>query len=322
MWKHALTEIAAVVAQAADPLAPFGAEPAAGTGSAFALGLPSAWLSVAMVIAGLGLFAAVWLSTRRVRSARGPTPESTDRMTTTHPLVESWHTLRAWTLVRLGVHSRDETGSHLSREGGGGRGGHDESLARQEQRVLSLSRDLEDLAQRLAVEMDARAGRMETLIAEARAAADRLEALDRGPTLEQIARRHAVVTRPEPVHGWLETQTSAGVPRAEVLVGSGSAAPSPSREQSREQAGQQTHEPMRKPIMTGVVTGGWKPGAEAATDTDTVLQAAFAGARPSGEALQSQIARLAAQGLSADQIAHKLGQHVGKVELVLALRRM
>ncbi len=42
---------------------------------------------------------------------------------------------------------------------------------------------------------------------------------------------------------------------------------------------------------------------------------------PAGNALQDEVVRLSRQGLTSVQIAQKLNQHVGTIELVLALRR-
>ncbi|MEX0886795.1 MAG: hypothetical protein WD009_10195 [Phycisphaeraceae bacterium] len=55
----------------------------------------------------------------------------------------------------------------------------------------------------------------------------------------------------------------------------------------------------------------WSPGAESSADA----------AAPDEDALRRNVYDLADQGLAAGQIARRLDEHVGKIELVLALRR-
>lgn len=63
------------------------------------------------------------------------------------------------------------------------------------------------------------------------------------------------------------------------------------------------------------------PGADAGAGADVPHAPAPSDGTPPPDALAADVARLADAGRSADQIARQLGEHVGKVELILALRR-
>jgi hypothetical protein len=135
------------------------------------------------------------------------------------------------------------------RIGGNGGGGEDTSLAD----LPALAADLEELSQHLAARLDAKAARLELLIAQADDRIDRLSRLEQGG--------------------------GGGAPRVHIMPGIPNS---------------------RSP----------QPVHAAADEHD-------AGADP----VTRQIYQLADEGLPPVEIARRLAQHTGKVELILALRQ-
>ncbi|MBX3385470.1 MAG: hypothetical protein KF768_02760 [Phycisphaeraceae bacterium] len=146
-----------------------------------------------------------------------------------------------------------------------------------------LHRDLIELAQRQAVEADIRAARLEELIAKAD---ERLDRLNRAVRIPQPS-----APRTSPASTMPDAPKEAQ-PEIRVLAIS--------------------------PASNSLVTAGTQ--SRAAT-TDSPLPSAPERARPAPDALQREVCRLADEGMTPIDIAKRLGQHTGKVELILALRR-
>lgn len=152
-----------------------------------------------------------------------------------------------------------------------------------ETRLRTLAADIEELSQRIAIEMDARAERLEELLA--------------------LVEQHGQIgmsSRPMPqvsVGASVRMPQAASPGGGEVVVRPHAAA------QVLHSNASNTHAAAGTAHATTVTT----PPAPLVAH--------------SHEPLSAQVKRLAAEGLSAVEIAKQLNQHTGKVELILALNR-
>ncbi len=163
--------------------------------------------------------------------------------------------------------------------------------------IRQLHRDLIELAQRQAVEADLRASRLEDLIAKADERIERSERIERVQRADRADRPPNPADQPHimPSHS---PHVKPYSPEVQVI----------SRAVTPVYAGQ---------VPATAVAPPSQPTATSQT-TPTVQPAT---ADRSAEALQAQICQLADAGHSPLEIAKRLGQHTGKVELILALRR-
>ena len=259
----AIQQTLLVVAQSAsDPLAPF---PASSRSTS------SLWIAGIMLVAGAAILAAVLLFRRS--GASGPGRDSLQR---------AWAGLVGLLTGRAGTHRAtprdyDDLAPAVLAA--------DQSY----RRLFDLKRDVEELAQRLAIEMDARAARLEELIAKSEERISRLERLS--PTTAAASGWGA----PSPV-------SPPPLPRVEVV-------------------------PRGVPttLGAGVSAGAARSTSGAAAESPVAgalsARPAMAPGTPGLDGLSAQIYRLTDEGMSAVEIAQKLGQPTGKVELIVALRR-
>ncbi len=260
----AIQQTLLVVAQSAsDPLAPF---PDSSRSTS------SLWIAGIMLVAGAAILAAVFLFFRR-SGASGPGRVSLRR---------AWAGLRG---LLTGGADRHRATPMDHADLAPAVLAADQSY----RRLFDLKRDVEELAQRLAIEMDARAARLEELIAKSEDRISRLERLS--PTTAAAAGWGAPspVSPPPPprvevVPRGVPTTLGAGVSAGAARSTSGSAAESP---------------------VAGALS----------------TRPAMAPGTPGLDGLSAQIYRLADEGMSAVEIAQRLGQPTGKVELIVALRR-
>ena len=174
-----------------------------------------------------------------------------------------------------------------------------------EMRLRSLVHDVEELSQRLAIEMDDRAGRLEDLLVRID---DRITKL--GATATQgghsSIRAMAEPTSPHPdARGCDADRLTLNREGHEAVV--------------------------QRPLANPTVTIRPDASRQALENTPVVVPInALSDCQPDGpanasdnprERLASQVSRLAGEGLSALEIAQRLNQHPGKVELILALRK-
>lgn len=147
-----------------------------------------------------------------------------------------------------------------------------------ETRLRTLAADIEELSQRIAIEMDGRAERLEELLA--------------------LVEQHGQIgmsSRPMPQ---VAVGTSVRTPQA--------ASPGGGEVVVRQHAAAQVLRSNAQSEQVAVGSASALPVAEVTR---------------SPEPLSAQVKRLAAEGLSAVEIAKQLNQHTGKVELILALNR-
>lgn len=229
-------------------ISPTLAQAAAGGGDS--VGSLPAWLPLVMLWGGLALLAAAVLSGRTTRSnLRQWILGISDRLAT-----------RASSRRKIASASHDLGPSVLAAEQAG-------------QRLSELSHDVEELAQRLAIELDGRAARVEELLSKLD---DRIERLERlSPASAAIA--------------------GHGTRQGDLCV-------------------------VLKQEAAREMLSGTSPAAPAMATTAPAAIAATV-ASNAADSLTAQVARLADKGLSPVEIAKQLGQHTGKVELILALRR-
>lgn len=177
------------------------------------------------------------------------------------------------------------------------------------ERLLRLMGEAEELCTRLGNQLDEKAERIERLIARSEIPADRpSEPLTARPGARpdpaarpEPAPRHEPTSRPEIV------TRPMGVPQA---VGAAHSIASPYYTPPALESA-----PAATPQFTPTYTSG------AATRT-AIAPAAPAAPAPamSTDQISEQIFRLADSGVAPAEIAKRLGQHTGKVELILALR--
>jgi hypothetical protein len=158
------------------------------------------------------------------------------------------------------------------------------SMTDEAQALLRLMGEAEDLCARLGSELDSKADRIERLLARAEGRLGGSE-----PPAARTSAVHTHAQRPAALRPSFEP------PAPPVQVDHG-----------------QRPEIVTRPIGVPAVGAGSPARAPTASQ---------AGANGGLDPLASQVYQLADTGLSASDIAQSLGQHTGKVELILALRR-
>lgn len=171
---------------------------------------------------------------------------------------------------------------------------------RQRKDLEAVALSIEEMARRVGAQLDNKASRVEALLDEAERTIRRLEAAQAGSTRTADRAPAAFAARP--------ADAAAEALAANVARLSAEPREPPQPEAAEAAADEKDPSGATKPDQ------GWTAGQASAPKAATAPP-------PSAEDLSSRVLSLAAEGRDAQAIAAEVNEHIGKVELILALAR-